>query len=141
MNPSQETTAQDSERRKLIVDFNRLVVVASLLVVAFAAYLDLDYIFPSVLGSVVSGLNLHWTIRFVNALLIEHRASALVIIFHLLKFGISAAVIYFALSILHLSALGLLLGLSNIVLAVFFFTFRRVYRIQQSRKFNSMTEN
>ena len=61
MNPSQETTAQDSERRKLIVDFNRLVVIASLLVVAFAAYLDLDYIFPSVLGSLVTGLNLHWT--------------------------------------------------------------------------------
>ncbi len=99
-------------------DIQRLLVICSGLLALVAAFLDLDYLPGSVLGSAVVGFNLHWTIGFVRSLLETGRVAAGQVLVHLLKFGASVLVLYLALIPLGVPPIGLLLGLSNIVFAV-----------------------
>lgn len=114
-----------SSELKAAQDIQQLLVICSALLALVAAFLDLDYLPGSVLGSAVVGFNLHWTISFVRSLLESGRVSAGLVLVHLLKFGASVLVLYLALNPLGVPPLGLLLGLSNIVFAVAWHSVRR----------------
>ncbi|MGA1598865.1 MAG: ATP synthase subunit I [bacterium] len=125
-----ETPDSPAESRQLnnfesALEIKRLLIISSLILALVAAFLDLDYLLGSVLGSLVVGVNLHWTINFVQALLEGERTKSGLLALQLLKFGASALVLYLAINLLEISPIGLLLGLSNIVLAVALHSARR----------------
>jgi hypothetical protein len=86
---------------------------------------------PAVLlGCGVIGFNYFWTMQFVRKLLQEQKLQALDLLFSFTKFGISVIILFVAMQYFDFSPLGLLIGLSNIALAVIIYSFIRVMRPQ-----------
>ena len=70
------------------------------------------------LGCSVVGLNFHWTVVFVRNMIQYKKVQPLNLIFYLTKFAISALVLFGAINYFEIPPLGLIIGLSNILLAV-----------------------
>jgi hypothetical protein len=68
--------------------------------------------------------------QFVRKLLQERKLQALDLLFSFTKFGISVIILFVAMQYFDFSAEGLLIGLSNIALAVLIYSFIRVMRPQ-----------
>ena len=68
--------------------------------------------------------------QFVRKLLRERKLQALDLLFSFTKFGITVIVLFVAMQNFELSPGGLLIGLSNIALAVIIYSFIRVMRAQ-----------
>ena len=86
--------------------------------ILLAGILKLDYLLGVFLGCSVVGLNFHWTVVFVRNLIHDKKVQPLNLIFYLTKFAISALVLFGALNNFEIPPLGLIIGLSNILLAV-----------------------
>ncbi len=97
---------------------SHILIAVSVILVSATLILKLDYIPGVLLGCSVIGLNFHWTVRFVRILLLQRKIQGLHLLFYLLKFALSALVLYGALNFFQIEPLALLIGLSNIVLAV-----------------------
>ena len=106
--------------------FQNVLLVVSFFLVLGTAILHLDLVPSVLLGCAVVGFNYFWTIKFVRKLLIDQKFQALDIIFILTKFGISVIVLFGALNILELPPNGILIGISNVVLATIVFTLFKV---------------
>ena len=82
-----------------------------------AGILKLDYLLGVFLGCLVVGLNFHWTVGFVRDLIHDKKVQPLNLIFYLTKFAISALVLFRAINYFEIPPLGLIIVLSNILLA------------------------
>ena len=99
-------------------ELQRMLVLASVLLAVLSLFFGLDFLWGSLLGSAVVGLNYHWTVRFVLNLLEERRLRALYLLIYGAKFLVSMLVLYVALIQFGVHPVGLMVGLSNILLAV-----------------------
>ena len=95
-----------------------ILLTVSGILILLTGILKLDYLLGVFLGCSVVGLNFHWTVVFVRNLIHDKKVQPLNLIFYLTKFAISALVLFGALNNFEIPPLGLIIGLSNIILAV-----------------------
>jgi hypothetical protein len=123
-------TFNEIEQLKQAYFFRNLLFAVSMILVAGTAIFSID-LSPSVaLGCGVIGFNYFWTMQFVRKLLQERKLQALDLLFSFTKFGISVIILFVAMQYFDFSAEGLLIGLSNIAVAVLIYSFIRVMRPQ-----------
>lgn len=91
-------------------------VSAALIALAYGLG-GLDMAKGALLGCAVVGLNLMGTVVFVRRVLRDRRYKALLAISFLVKFGLTLAVLYIAIVRLDMSALGIIIGLSAMLVA------------------------
>ena len=108
-----EESPSDQVRTLYII----LLTVSGILIL-LAGILKLDYLLGVFLGCSVVGLNFYWTVVFVRNLIHDKKVQPLNLIFYLTKFAISALVLFGAINYFEIPPLGLIIGLSNILLAV-----------------------
>ena len=77
----------------------------------------LDMAKGALLGCVLVGINLMGTVAFIRMVLRDRRYKALLIASFIVKFGLTMVVLYVAILRLDMSALGILIGLSAMLLA------------------------
>ena len=121
---------QEAGQLKQAYVFRNLLFVASVILVAGTAIFSIDLLPSVLLGCGVIGFNYFWTMQFVRKLLQERKLQALDLLFSFTKFGISVIILFVAMQYFDFSAEGLLIGLSNIALAVLIYSFIRVMRPQ-----------
>ena len=98
-------------------EFRNLLILASVVLAIVSVLFGLDFLLGSLLGSAIVGLNFHWTVRFVLNMLEERKLRPLYLLIYGAKFIVSMMVLYVAIVQLDISAVGIMLGLSNILLA------------------------
>lgn len=98
-------------------EFRNLLILASVVLAIVSLLFGLDFLLGSLLGSAIVGLNFHWTVRFVLNMLEERKLRPLYLMIYGAKFIVSMMVLYVAIVQLDISAVGIMLGLSNILLA------------------------
>lgn len=98
-------------------EFRNLLILASVVLAIVSLLFGLDFLLGSLLGSAIVGLNFHWTVRFVLNMLEERKLRPLYLLVYGAKFIVSMMVLYVAIVQLDISAVGIMLGLSNILLA------------------------
>ncbi len=99
------------------IEFRNLLILASVVLTIVSLLFGLDFLLGSLLGSAIVGLNFHWTVRFVLNMLEERKLRPLYLLIYGAKFIVSMMVLYVAIVQLDISAVGIMLGLSNILLA------------------------
>ena len=99
------------------IEFRNLLILVSVVLAAVSLLFGLDFLLGSLLGSAIVGLNFHWTVRFVLNMLEERKLRPLYLLIYGAKFIVSMMVLYVAIVQLDISAVGIMLGLSNILLA------------------------
>lgn len=98
-------------------EFRNLLILASIVLAIVSLLFGLDFLLGSLLGSAIVGLNFHWTVRFVLNMLEERKLRPLYLLIYGAKFIVSMMVLYVAIVQLDINAVGIMLGLSNILLA------------------------
>ncbi|MFZ8894520.1 MAG: ATP synthase subunit I [bacterium] len=98
-------------------EFRNLLILASVVLAIVSLLFGLDFLLGSLLGSAIVGLNFHWTVRFVLNMLEERKLRPLYLLIYGAKFIVSMMVLYVAIVQLDINAIGIMLGLSNILLA------------------------
>ena len=98
-------------------EFRNLLILASVVLAIVSLLFGLDFLLGSLLGSAIVGLNFHWTVRFVLNMLEERKLRPLYLLIYGAKFIVSMMVLYVAIVQMDISAVGIMLGLSNILLA------------------------
>ena len=98
-------------------EFRNLLILTSGILAVVSLLFGLDFLLGSLLGSAIVGLNFHWTVRFVLNMLEERRLQSLYLVVYGAKFIVSMMVLYVAIVQLDIHAVGIMLGLSNILLA------------------------
>ncbi len=98
-------------------EFRNLLILTSGILAAVSLLFGLDFLLGSLLGSAIVGLNFHWTVRFVLNMLEERKLRPLYLLIYGAKFIVSMMVLYVAIVQLDINAVGIMLGLSNILLA------------------------
>ena len=98
-------------------EFRNLLILASVILAIVSLLFGLDFLLGSLLGSAIVGLNFHWTVRFVLNMLEERKLRPLYLLIYGAKFIVSMMVLYVAIVQLDINAVGIMLGLSNILLA------------------------
>ena len=98
-------------------EFRNLLILASVVLAIVSLLFGLDFLLGSLLGSAIVGLNFHWTARFALNMLEERKLRPLYLLIYGAKFIVSMMVLYVAIVQLDISAVGIMLGLSNILLA------------------------
>ena len=106
--------------------FQNLLLGVSIVLILGSAIFALDLILSVVLGCLIIGFNFLWTRQFVRKILKEGKLLPLDLLFYLTKFVISVIFMFAALTYLDLSPGGLLIGLSNIGLAIIILSFIRM---------------
>ena len=99
------------------IEFRNLLILVSVVLATVSLLFGLDFLLGSLLGSAIVGLNFHWTVRFVLNMLEERKLRPLYLLIYGAKFVVSMMVLYVAIVQLDISAVGIMLGLSNILLA------------------------
>ena len=98
-------------------EFRNLLILASVVLAIVSLLFGLDFLLGSLLGSTIVGLNFHWTVRFVLNMLEERKLRPLYLLVYGAKFIVSMMVLYVAIVQLDIHAVGIMLGLSSILLA------------------------
>ena len=98
-------------------EFRNLLILASVVLAIVSLLFGLDFLLGSLLGSAIVGLNFHWTVRFGLNMLEERKLRPLYLLIYGAKFIVSMMVLYVAIVQLDINAIGIMLGLSNILLA------------------------
>ena len=98
-------------------EFRNLLILASAILAIVSLLFGLDFLLGSLLGSAIVGLNFHWTVRFALNMLEERKLRPLYLLVYGAKFIVSMMVLYVAIVQLDIHAVGIMLGLSNILLA------------------------
>lgn len=101
---------------------SKLLIVGTVVVIGIAAWINLDILPATLLGCGIVGINFYWTRHFFRKILAQKNIGRRSLVFFLLKFGVSVLVLYVAIIEVKISGLGLLLGLSNIVVAITLYT-------------------
>ena len=110
----------------------KLLLLVSVILVAGTALFRLDFLTATLLGCAIVGLNFYWTRRVVLGVFLKENAKRRMLLIYVIKFGISAVILFMAVVRFQLPALGLLLGLSNIVIAVIIYSILNVFRPQRA---------
>ena len=116
-----ETNPSTAISRTLVRIRNLLFVVSAGLALATSPF-GLDVVVGSLIGSTVVVLNVLGSAWPIRQLLLHQRIHPMLVLFQLLKLGLSGVVLYLAILHFEVSATGLLIGLSNIILTSLLYT-------------------
>ena len=116
-----ETNPSTAISRTLVRIRNLLFVVSAGLALATSPF-GLDLVVGSLIGSTVVVLNVLGSAWPIRQLLLHQRIHPMLVLFQLLKLGLSGVVLYLAILHFEVSATGLLIGLSNIILTSLLYT-------------------
>ena len=130
--PQDFAPTQGAGQLKQVYVFRNLLFAASVVLIAGTAIFSIDLLAPVLLGCGVVGFNYFWTMQFVRKLLQERKFQALDLLFSFTKFGISVIILFVAMQYFDFSPEGLLIGLSNIALAILIYSFIRLMDHQKS---------
>lgn len=106
--------------------FLRLLVAVSA-VLAGGAYLwrGLDFSLGVLLGSAIIVLNLVWTIRVVQAVMVSSQPKTRLAFSYVSKLGLTAVVLLVAILKFNLDPIGILVGISSLFVSGFLFGMAR----------------
>ena len=116
-----ETNPSTAISQTLVRIRNLLFVVSAGLALATSPF-GLDVVVGSLIGSTVVVLNVLGSAWPIRQLLLHQRIHPMLVLFQLLKLGLSGVVLYLAILHFEVSATGLLIGLSNIILTSLLYT-------------------
>ena len=103
-----------------------ILLGVSVALVALAWVLGgLDMAEGALLGCLLVGMNLMGTVAFIRLVLRDRRYKALLIGSFIVKFGLTLVVLYIAMLRLNMSAIGILIGLSSMLVASLIYTMSR----------------
>ena len=95
-----------------------LLAAISAVLIALAWLLGgIDMAEGALLGCVLVGVNLFGTVAFIRMVLRDRRYKALLFVSFIAKFGLTMVVLYLAIVRFGMSAIGILIGLSSMLLA------------------------
>jgi hypothetical protein len=98
--------------------FAWLLLAAGAVFVALGAALGgVDFAVGVLLGFLIVLLNFYWTKKAVRSVLFASQPKGLLTLSFLVKFGVTGAVLFYAILRLHVDALGVLVGLSTLLVA------------------------
>lgn len=108
--------------RALRAYYATLGVLGAVLVGGGWLWRGIDFAGAVLLGFAVVALNFAWTKNLVSSLLfVRQRARALVVTAYVIKFALTAVVLYIAIVRYQVDPLGILIGLSALLVASFAF--------------------
>ena len=116
-----ETNPSTAISRTLVRIRNLLFVVSAGLALATSPF-GLDVVVGALIGSTVVVLNVLGSAWPIRQLLLHQRIHPMLVLFQLLKLGLSGVVLYLAILHFEVPATGLLIGLSNIILTSLLYT-------------------
>ncbi len=112
-----------------LTTFARMLAAVSLLLVGGSYFWrGIDFAVGVLLGSGIVGLNFWWTRRAVSKALRDDSPKAILWISFLSKFGVTVAILSLAILQLEIDPLGILVGVSSLVVTGFAFAFVRLGR-------------
>jgi hypothetical protein len=120
-------TTGSADPLKPVNDIWRILIAVSILLVVGTGVLRLDFLPATLLGVSIFGVNFYWTRRIVLKVFHRQNVKRRMLLIYCSKFGLSVAVLFTAIVYFQLPALGLLIGLSNIVLAVLIYSIMSVF--------------
>ena len=94
------------------------LVGPALIGIAYGVW-GLDLAKGALVGCLVVGLNLFISQRFAAKVIFEKSGISFALFIYIFKLGISILVLYIAINRFHMELLGIMLGLSSVVLAIF----------------------
>lgn len=106
-------------------EITKILVAVSVVLIPAGGLLQLDFLPGILLGVTIVGLNFYLTRQVLLRILLYRDLKRRVLVFYLLKFGFSAIVLYVAVVHFKVSGLGLLIGLSNIVIAILIYSIKQ----------------
>lgn len=99
------------------------ILVASGVVMASVGALlrGVDFANAVLLGFVIVAINFLWTKKAVKSVILDKRPNALLIASFVVKFALTAFILYYAIRILQFDPMGVLVGLSALLAASLLF--------------------
>ena len=118
----QQPNSSGAQAPSLVPFYIIISAAGALATLGGLAWRGLDFALACLLGFVVVAANFIWTKNLIKGLLIDRtKSKPLLIISYFIKFGITAVVLYFALIHYRMDAMGILVGLSTLVVATFLY--------------------
>jgi len=130
-----ENSSQTSEKEdsfspiKVVEDIKRMLYAVSLCLIVGASVLSLDFLPGTLLGCAIVIFNFDWTVRLVKNLLIKKTLNPAILLAYLTKLGISGVVLYVAINLWEFSAMGLIIGLSSVVITTLAYSVLTTLRV------------
>ena len=106
-----------TERRKILVLNTSLLVVFGVFIAGSYWFRGVDFAKGTLLGCVVVAFNFFVSQRLVGQLMLEQKLNPGILVIYLLKFGLSGLLLFLAITKWQVDILGIMLGLSSIVVA------------------------
>lgn len=118
-------TPSSNHTIKALNDITKILIIVSVLLVGVVPFLQLDFLDGTLLGVAIVGFNFYLTRRTLLNVFFSEGFKGRVIILYVLKLGISGLILFLAIVHFEFSRIGLLIGLSNIVIAIFIFSIKQ----------------
>jgi len=109
----------------LVIFARILAIVSGVLVVGGLIWQGIDFALGVLLGCGIVGLNFWWTRRVIAKALRGDHAKARLWISFLAKFGFTVVILFVAILHLNINPVGILVGVSSLVVTGFAFAFVR----------------
>jgi hypothetical protein len=124
-----EPTAQEPDRpavdpAALRGFFLILIACGALFTAGGAWWGGVDFAGGVLLGFLIVAINAWWTKRLVRSLLLDRKPRMFLTLSFVVKLGLTAAVLFFAILRLGVDAVGVAVGLSSLLIASFVFALR-----------------
>jgi len=113
------------ERKRVFVLNITLLVIFGVLILGGYWFRGLDFAKATLIGCTVVAINFFISQRLIARLIVEKKLRVNLLITYFFKLGVSILILYYAVSTLHVDSVGLMLGLSSILLATVFSTLLR----------------
>ncbi len=106
-----------TERRKVFVINLTLLSVFIILILASYGFRGLDFAKATLVGCVVVAINFFISQRLIGTLIFEKKLQASLLVAYFFKLGASVAILFVAVTELQMDIVGLMLGLSSILVS------------------------
>jgi len=124
-NSSNLKTPLSNQTIKALNDITKILILVSVVLIGIVPFLQLDILDGILLGIAVVGFNFYLTRRTLLNIFFSEGFKGRIIFLYVLKLGISGLVLYLAIIYFGFSRLGLLIGLSNIIVTIFIFSIKQ----------------
>jgi uncharacterized membrane protein len=105
------------ERRKVLVLNTTLLIVFGVFIAGSYWFRGVDFAKGTLLGCVVVAINFFVSQRLVGQLMLEQKLKPGILVIYVLKFGISGLILFLAITKWQVDIIGIMFGLSSIVVA------------------------
>ena len=102
--------------------FQEIMVFVSIILIIVSSILKLDYLLGILIGCIIICSNFYWTVVFFKMYLKNKKIKIINLFFYFFKFFLSSIILYISINYFNISTLALLIGLSNILIALFLFS-------------------